>query len=67
MTKILKLPAVAERTGLSRSSIYAFIKENNFPKPLPLGPRAVGWLEGEVTDWINRRAESRIQGGNHAS
>lgn len=57
--KILKLPDVMEATALSRSSIYAFIKENAFPKPVPLGARAVGWIETEITEWIGQRAEMR--------
>ena len=56
---ILRRKAVEARTGLSRSTLYAAIKERRFPKPVPLGPRAVGWLEREVTDWIAQRAEQR--------
>jgi len=57
--KILKLPDVMKATALSRSSIYAFIKENTFPKPIPLGARAVGWLETEISDWISQKTELR--------
>lgn len=60
-SKILKLPEVMKATSLSRSSIYAFIKENSFPRPIHLGARAVGWLESEISDWINQKAESRVQ------
>ncbi|QBQ56640.1 helix-turn-helix transcriptional regulator [Nitrosococcus wardiae] len=45
---ILRLPAVKARTGLSRSTIYLHISEGRFPKPVPLGARAVGWPEDEV-------------------
>jgi prophage regulatory protein len=48
MVKFLKLPEVIARTGKSRSSIYAAIKEGYFPKQVKLGPRAVGWIEAEV-------------------
>ena len=54
---ILRLPAVKLRTGLSRSTIYAKVARGKFPKPISLGPRAVGWLESEVTQaieqWVN--------------
>ena len=56
---ILKLPAVKARTALSRSTLYKFISRGSFPKPLRLGPRAVGWLEAEVDEWIAARAKSR--------
>jgi prophage regulatory protein len=40
--RIIRLPAVLARTGLSRSSVYAAIGKNAFPAPLPLGGRSVG-------------------------
>jgi prophage regulatory protein len=49
---ILRLPAVKTRTGLSRSTIYLRIQLGTFPKPIPLGARAVGWLEEDVQQWI---------------
>ena len=59
--RILRLPSVRERTGLSRSSIYLRISEGRFPKPISLGERAVGWLESEITEWLNRRIEASRQ------
>lgn len=59
MTKMIKLPDVMEATALSRSSIYAFIKQGNFPQPIPLGTRAVGWDAAEIQNWIAQRAELR--------
>ena len=53
VTAILRLPAVKTRTGLSRSTIYQRISEGRFPKPVSLGGRAVGWVESEVTEWVN--------------
>ena len=56
-TKILRLPDVMAQTGLSRSSIYAAIKVGNFPRQINIGDRSVGWLEGEVDQWVSDRAE----------
>ena len=50
---ILRLPAVMAHTGLGRSSIYAMIANSAFPKPISLGPRAIGWDSDEVQAWIN--------------
>ena len=57
-TAILRLPQVKARTGLSRSTIYLRISKGNFPKPISLGGRAVGWVESEVDDWLIRQIES---------
>ena len=52
---ILRCKQVQARTGLARSTIYLYIKTGTFPRPVPLGTRAVGWLESEVCDWIAER------------
>ncbi|WP_415905575.1 helix-turn-helix transcriptional regulator [Neptuniibacter sp. QD48_55] len=53
--KILRRKQVEELTGLSRSTIYALMAEDDFPKPIQLGPRSVGWLESDLNEWINGR------------
>lgn len=55
---ILRLPAVKATTGLSRSTIYSRVSERTFPKPVGLGGRAVGWLEAEIQEWLQRRIET---------
>ena len=55
---ILRLPAVKTRTGLSRSTIYLRVSQGAFPKPVSLGGRAVGWLEAEIQEWLQRRIEA---------
>lgn len=59
MQNILRLPQVKTRTGLSRSTVYLKLSQGNFPKPVPLGPRAIGWLESEIDEWIERRIAER--------
>ena len=74
MHMILRLPDVKRSTGLSRSTIYLRITQGTFPKPVSLGGRAVGWLEAEVQQSLQRRIEaSRSEGsgvgaalGHHA-
>lgn len=57
--KIIRLSEVIGRTGLSRSSIYRKISENNFPGSVSLGGKSVGWVEGEVCKWIEDRIAER--------
>ena len=53
---IIRLPVVKARTGLSRSSIYQRMAEGTFPKKISLGgARAVGWIEEEVSQWVEQR------------
>ncbi len=53
--KLLRLPAVKEKTGLSRSTIYARIAAGTFPRPLDLGPNTRAWLLSDVDSWIDGR------------
>lgn len=55
---ILRRKQVEARTGLSRSTIYAFISEGVFPKPINLGNRAVGWIEAEINEWLKSCIET---------
>ena len=52
---VLRLALVKKRTGLSRSSIYSGVKQGTFPAQISLGPRAVGWLESSIDEWIQSR------------
>lgn len=54
---ILRLPVVKTRVGLSRSAIYLAISREEFPRPVQLGARSVGWLESEIEDWIRERVK----------
>lgn len=55
---ILRLPAVINRTGISRSTIYLMMSKKQFPLPISLGDRAVGWLEDEINSWLENRIEA---------
>lgn len=57
--KVLRRPAVEAMTGLSRSTIYEYMRVGTFPEPIRLGAKAVGWLEHEVVAWIEARTAER--------
>ncbi|PNM57670.1 AlpA family transcriptional regulator [Vibrio mimicus] len=57
--RLIHFREVLTMTGLSRSSLYRFIEENQFPAQVQLGGRAVAWVEGEVQEWIAQRITNR--------
>ena len=59
--KILRLPEVKVKTGLSRSYIYYLITQNKFPNTIRIGSRCVGWLESDINSWI----ESKLPTSNN--
>ena len=56
---ILRLPAVKESTGLSRSTLYLRIANGVFMHPVSLGGRAVGWPADEVVALNAARIEGK--------
>ena len=57
--RIIRLKEVIDSTGLARSTIYKYVGEGTFPKPVSLGDRCVGWVDSEVRDWILARIDER--------
>ena len=57
--RLLRLPAVRERTGLSRSHLYQLMAEGIFPKPCSIGVRVRAWVASEVDNWVAARVDER--------
>jgi len=53
--ELLRRPAVEQRTGLSRSTLYELIARGEFPAPVHLTERAVAWPRTAVDAWIAAR------------
>ena len=51
LKQIYRFPDVMKLTGLSRSSIYLAVSKNEFPKPIKLGRRAIGWHQQAIEKW----------------
>ena len=59
---ILRRKEVEARTGLSRSTIYDRIKLGTFPRPIPLGEKAVGGVDSEIEAFLKARIAERDSG-----
>lgn len=57
--RIIRIREVREKTGQPTSTIYDRMAEGTFPRPVPLGPKAVGWIEAEIDEWISARIAAR--------
>lgn len=55
--RLIRLPEVRHRVGLGRSTIYRWMAEGKFPKPVQLGGYVVAWPEDEIERWISERVE----------
>lgn len=50
-SEFLRMDAVKRRTGLGRSTIYRLMAAHNFPRPVKLSGRAVGWRTCDLDKW----------------
>lgn len=55
VTVILRLPKVIALVGLSRSTLYNKVAAREFPQPIRISERAIGFVESEVREWIGER------------
>ena len=63
--RLLRMVDVRKITGLSRATIYRYIRNETFPKQVTLGPRRVGWRESQVVEWISSRGGLRDTTADH--
>lgn len=50
--RILRLNAVLDRTGLSRSTLYRKMQAGTFPRNVQISTRCAGWRESAVEAWM---------------
>ena len=53
--KLLRFPAVRERTGLSRSTIWRLERKEAFPRHHRISANAVAWIENDIAKWIQSK------------
>ena len=58
--RIMRLPEVLNLIGISKSRLYVWMGDGYFPKPIKLGPKAVGWRYSEVQAWLKDRERAQI-------
>ncbi len=50
--KLIRLPELMKRTGLGKSTVWAWVKAGKLPKPHKLSPRVSVWKESELNAFI---------------
>ena len=57
--QILRLPEVVGCTGMPRFTIDFTVAEGEFPAPIKLNQRSVGWSAAEFEAWMEERISQR--------
>jgi prophage regulatory protein len=50
--RLLRFPAVFDRTGLSRSTIRRLERCGRFPRHFQISAGAVAWREDHIAEWL---------------
>lgn len=53
MSNFLRIVDVMKKTGIAKSTIWLWVSEGKFPKPIKLSPRITVWNEKEIDNWIS--------------
>lgn len=57
--RLLRRPEVLLRTGLSRTSMYRLMQQQQFPRPVHLSAKTVAWSSSAIDAWIAARIAAR--------
>jgi prophage regulatory protein len=64
---VIRRRKLCQRIGVASTTIYDWLNESSprydatFPRPVPLGQHAIGWLEDEVDQWLAQQIAKRDQ------
>ena len=60
--KVFSIAELRAETGLSRRTIWELVAAKQFPAPIHLSVRRVGWVATEIDDWLAQRIKERDEG-----
>ncbi|MCE2747158.1 MAG: AlpA family phage regulatory protein [Burkholderiales bacterium] len=53
---LLQTAALCAHLGMNSSTLWRWIRERNFPKPIEVGSKTRMWRTAEVDAWLNSQA-----------
>lgn len=60
--RFIRIEEVIKMTARSQSRLYEDMRAGKFPKCVPIGGRAVAWVESEVIAWMREAMAAREKG-----
>lgn len=53
--RLLPIREVLSTISVGRTTLYAWVKTGEFPRPRKIGAKRVAWLSSDVTNWVASR------------
>ena len=50
-----RISQLQSKLDVSRSSIWSWVKQGSFPKPIKLGKNCTAWKSSDIKTWIEQR------------
>ena len=57
--RIINQEEMSERMGRSKATLWKWVKDGKFPKPLYMGKRTLGWTESQIYEWLKEVATTK--------
>ncbi|WP_434657344.1 helix-turn-helix transcriptional regulator [Sulfurimonas sp. NW9] len=58
--QFLRLPKVMEATGLAKSTVWLWVKQNKLPTPIKLSARVTVWKLSDIEAWQEEQAQGGV-------
>jgi prophage regulatory protein len=53
--ELIKVKQVCEEMNIPMSTLYRWISQGDFPRPIKLGPRSVAFRRTDIIKWLDER------------
>ena len=52
-TDIINIAQMCRKIGKGRTTLFCWVRDGKFPKPLMIGSRTLGWTTAQYDQWLN--------------
>ncbi len=56
---LLRIDDVVKKTSIGKSTIWVWVKEEKFPKPIKLSERISVWKESDIDEWVESKIDNK--------
>jgi prophage regulatory protein len=64
--RLISLKEVLRRVPLTYPTLWKMMREGRFPRPKAIGAKKDGWVEDEITAWIDNQPRRMLKGDGEA-
>lgn len=54
---LLRINDVVKKTSIGKSTIWVWVKDGKFPKPIKLSERISAWKESDIDEWVKGKID----------